>query len=456
MFNFIIKSKHGNRRVKARLVARGFEENSQEILKDSPTCSKESLRLILTFLATNNWLCNSIDIKSAFLQGKSIDRIVYLSPPRESKENNVVWKLNTCIYGLTDASRNWYLRIKDELLKLDVKASKNDPAVFFWHHEGILEGIMATHVDDFCWGGSQKFIENVINPVRKIFSIGVEHSKAFTYLGLNLSQDVQKCIRIDQISYVEDIEPIKISKERSMQKSEILDKDELKQLRTLIGQLGWVCGQTRPDISFDVCELSASVKHANVEDMIKANKVLVKAKNQHITLQFNRMSSIKDVSFVVYNDSSFGNLQNGGSQGGYIIFIKDKEGNVSPIMWQSKRLQRVVKSTMAAETLIQVEAAEAGYWLSNIFSEIYGIANFNHNIVCYTDSRQLYDAVHSIKSIVDKRLRIDIAILREMLERKELKDIQWIDGKQQLANCLTKRGASCESLLQVLYNGMLH
>ena len=37
---------------------------------------------------------------------------------------------------------------------------------------------------------------------------------------------------------------------------------------------------------------------------------------------------------------------------------------MSPIMWQSKRLQRVVKSTMAAETLIQVEAAAAGYWLS--------------------------------------------------------------------------------------------
>ena len=69
------------RRVKARLIARGFEEKNEELMKDSPTCAKESLRLILAIMATRKWKIHSIDMKAAFLQGRPIDRKVYLLPP---------------------------------------------------------------------------------------------------------------------------------------------------------------------------------------------------------------------------------------------------------------------------------------------------------------------------------------------------------------------------------------
>ena len=40
---------------------------------DSPTCSKESLRLTSSIMVSKGWKCNSIDVRSAFLQGKQID-----------------------------------------------------------------------------------------------------------------------------------------------------------------------------------------------------------------------------------------------------------------------------------------------------------------------------------------------------------------------------------------------
>ena len=46
----------GKPSVKARLVARGFEE----------------LRLTLTIIASRDWTLNSLDVKTAFLQGKEI------------------------------------------------------------------------------------------------------------------------------------------------------------------------------------------------------------------------------------------------------------------------------------------------------------------------------------------------------------------------------------------------
>ena len=69
------KAVDGKKKLKARLVARGFEEQA-EIQTDSPTCSKEYQRLVLTIMASRGWHCNSNDIKAAFLQGKPIDRDV--------------------------------------------------------------------------------------------------------------------------------------------------------------------------------------------------------------------------------------------------------------------------------------------------------------------------------------------------------------------------------------------
>ena len=41
-------------KIKARLVARGFEEDTSSLRTDSPTCMKDSLCLFLAVAASNN------------------------------------------------------------------------------------------------------------------------------------------------------------------------------------------------------------------------------------------------------------------------------------------------------------------------------------------------------------------------------------------------------------------
>ena len=60
------KIRGGQVTYKARLVARGFEEDSQGLKTDSPTCSKESLRLLLAIVSSRGWKLHSLDVKSAF------------------------------------------------------------------------------------------------------------------------------------------------------------------------------------------------------------------------------------------------------------------------------------------------------------------------------------------------------------------------------------------------------
>ena len=64
-------------KTKARLVARGFEDNEFERRTDSPTCSKMNLRMIIAIAASKSWKINSLDIQSAYLQGKSVERDIF-------------------------------------------------------------------------------------------------------------------------------------------------------------------------------------------------------------------------------------------------------------------------------------------------------------------------------------------------------------------------------------------
>ncbi|KAG0720498.1 Retrovirus-related Pol polyprotein from transposon RE1 [Chionoecetes opilio] len=119
------KVKGGQTVVKACLVE--VEEDTGEIRKDSPTCSKEAVRLALAIAASTGWNCHSLDVKAAYLQGNEIGRVVHLRPPPEFADGQL-WKLKKIVYGLCDAARHWYLRVKNQLLDLRAMVSSQDSA----------------------------------------------------------------------------------------------------------------------------------------------------------------------------------------------------------------------------------------------------------------------------------------------------------------------------------------
>ena len=70
-------------------------------------------------------------------------------PPKDVREDGVIWKLKKAAYGLDDALRNWYFSVKDYLLKLGCTQSELDKALFRLTRNGKLEGIFLMHVDEF-------------------------------------------------------------------------------------------------------------------------------------------------------------------------------------------------------------------------------------------------------------------------------------------------------------------
>ena len=76
-------------------------------------------------------------------------------------------------------------------------------------------------------------------------------------------------------------------------------------------------------------------------------------------------------------------------------------------------------------------------------------------IEIYTDGKFLYDASKSKKTVTEKRLRIDIAMLQELLELKIVSKLHCVDTRRESANALTKNSASFKELLCILQKGIL-
>ena len=431
---------------KARLVARGFEDvplSSESTV--SPTCRKECLRLLFSIVASNNWNISSIDITSAFLQGNSMDRLVYLIPPKEYKNKGVLWKLNKCVYGLSDAAKMFYEKVKGSMLSAGIEKCPHDDAFFYWNQKGKVDGAMSIHVDDFIFGGTDEFKQMLNDSILKDFAIGSINISSFKYLGLEVTQDKdEKSISVSQEDYISDeIVLIPISPKRKCQKTHALNPQEYGQFRSLCGKLLWLSLQTRPDISFEVCQLSNHLSDANVQDIISINKLVKKLQSEEpISLVFKALNLSK-LKLKVFADAAYGNLPKHGSQCGYIVFMSD-DIIQNPIVWKSVKIERVCQSALGAEALSLIKAVDHAIFIQQTLKLM--TKTMEHiPIDCYTDNKSLVEMLHKTKDPEERKLICNIAPLRENIERGEI-TVTRIDTKEMPADILTKRNVNSQTI----------
>ena len=438
--------------IRARLVARGFEEVLDGTV-DSPTIGKCVMRLAISLAVSKHWMIQSTDIKSAFLQSQPMDREVFIIPPTEAESQpGYIWKLKRCLYGLNDAAKQFYNSVKHELLELGCKNSTLDPSLFYFFHENQLAGILVSHIDDFMHCGNEFFYEKIINGLCKRFQAGSRQHENFKYVGFQIAQ-TSTGITLSQQDYVENIEVPEIPAPRGIKKLELLTSEEMTKYRSLVGSLNWIVQSTRPDLSFEMTDLSTKFQEGKVEDLLRVMKIMNKAKYETAEIFYPDLGTPLSWKVIVYTDASFGNLGTG-SCGGSLVFLSGNN-NVALISWKSGKIQRVVKSTLAAEGLALSEGLDEAIYIKHIICETLGfnIENDILPIIGITDHEGLYKNIRSTKLVSEKRLRIDLASIKENLNNGVINDIQLCQSEQQLADVLTKRGVNGVKLLSVLQTG---
>ena len=120
-------------------------------------------------MESNHWMYKSINIPAE----QEVRPISLFGSSERSQCASRIYleALQVCIYGLTDESRSWYLKLREELLKSGAVVSKYNQSIFTRYFGNKLCGIIATHIDDFCFAGSEIFQTRVIDMLRRLFKI---------------------------------------------------------------------------------------------------------------------------------------------------------------------------------------------------------------------------------------------------------------------------------------------
>lgn len=441
--------------VRARLVARGFEEETNSP-RDSPTVGKSAVRMLLAIAASKGWRVKTTDIKSAFLQSRQLDREVYIKPPPEADVlPGRIWRLLKCLYGLNDAARQFYNSVVDELNLLGCIQATLDPALFYkFDSSGELVGLLVSHIDDFLHAGEGVFDTEVMAGLRNRFLAGKLEEDHFTYIGFTVKRD-KLGILLDQNKYVEDIHLENISPGRSAQKCDNLNERERTQYRSIAGCINWVVRGTRPDAAFEFLDISTKFNRAKVEDLVQAVKVVKKIKGENSAILFPDLGIVQGWRILIFTDAAHANLCDGVSSSmAFVVFLMGEKG-CCPLSWRANKIHRVVRSTLAAEALSLQEGIEEAVYIKSMLQEVLGNAKTELPIVAYVDNKSVVEAIYSTKMVDDRRLRIDIAAIKQYLVRREVDAVRWVPGDDQLANCLTKKGASGKQLLCIFQTGKM-
>ncbi|KAL4283202.1 hypothetical protein GQ457_16G007940 [Hibiscus cannabinus] len=144
-------------RYKARLVAKGFTqiEGIDYTNTFSPVAKMTSFKLLLALATVHNWHLFQLDVNNAFLNGM-LDEEVYMKLPlgytTDVSGSNLVCKLHKSIYGLKQASRQWFHAFSQVVLRFGFSQSPSDHLLFV-KGSGDDMVVLLVYVDDIILAG---------------------------------------------------------------------------------------------------------------------------------------------------------------------------------------------------------------------------------------------------------------------------------------------------------------
>ena len=316
-----------------------------------------------------------------------------------------------------------------------------------------IHGIVGIHVDDGIGGGDSVF-HQTIQALERKYPFGSQRQGSFTFTGVQIHQEHNGEIHLSQKEYINDIPPINVNRERRKNPQTPINQQELQDLRGLIGSLQYAATNTRPDISCRLSLLQARITCATVADLLAGNRLLADAKNHAETTIKIKPLDPNQVSFLSFSDAAFATREKAHSQKGCLILATTdtidqlKTAEVSPLVWFSKKINRVVSSTLASETYALSGALDTLSWIRThwawilnpqlAWKEPENTLKVLPKAFAVVDCKSLFDLLQktSIPQCSEYRTMLEALVIKDRL--KEGVIIKWVHSAAQMADSLTK------------------
>eukprot|EP00439_Symbiodinium_sp_Y106_P017632 s1781_g2.t1 len=344
----------------------GCQEDPHDIRSDSPTASLLAFNLVCSIATMMNWVIAACDASTAYPQ---------FDLRNKGRRKGMVEK---AVENL-EKKHSWQMS--------KIQMSKIAAALFFLFDGIKLLGVMISHVDDLYSAGEGKKYNDTI-----------------------AEMEGEGCIALDQYDAIEGVDYMVLDASRRKQPNAPLSEPEKSLFRGLIGQMGWITRQTRPDLMVNVSMAMAaqSMGSPTVKDVINLNKAVKMLRESSDAKWCFRASHLSLQNSIVFcfADSSFANQPEVPDR------VLDRlttpeihEGKKAPIHVIETyfgSIKRVCRSTLAAEANRFLAGAK---------------------IACLIDAKSLESTLNrSTWQPQDKRVRILVAQVKELLGEDEFED----------------------------------
>ena len=467
------KDSNGNVvRHKTRLVAKGFSQvlgiDYTEVF--SPVTKYETLRFLIAFSAVHDYDLLQYDVKTAFLHSdleeeiymdlpflpeelknyvseklgeseKEDQSLIILKEMIDAKEDEVL-KLNKAIYGLKQASLQWYKMFQKILQEMGYKQAISDPCLYLIEtSQGTI--YLLLYVDDFLLAAPRGFdVTNFESKMKQHFTIS-SLGEANVFLGIKMLRDRgKKSITLSQEQYIENIaEKFNLSdtKGSAIPMHPGLDflpisEREYKEnrnypYRELIGCLNYISVTTRPDIAFSVSKMSRYLTNYGKEHWMAAKQILkylMKTKSKFVTY-----NGKLNLDVVGYSDADWaGEKATRKSTSGYTFL---SAGAV--FSWKSKLQTVVAGSTMEAEYISQAYCAREAMWIHKMLIDF----NVKQKVIFILGDNNGAIITSKEDKITPRNKHIDVAyhFSRDYQTKGYIK-FEYVPSEKMIADCMTQ------------------
>ncbi|CAE7461836.1 unnamed protein product [Symbiodinium necroappetens] len=249
--------------------------------------------------------------------------------------------------------------------------------------------------------------------------------------------------------------------------SDELTEGDRKVIGSIVGQLNWAGRQCR----YDLCYVASLVQQLAGRGRLEALKWLahgVRRAQEDVVVKVRRLGcNLADVILLSVSDAAYGAMPGGSIQGGIIVMLASPDVLEGPapvclLEGTSNKIHRVVRCSMSAEVSSLATAYEHGDYVRAVFAELVDsrfelqrwkvcAAKYAHILV--TDARTGYDALSAETLPSDRKIAIDVAVLRQgLLEVDNNSLVRWVPGAHMPCDGLTKWNHN-KALTQVMVAG---
>ena len=228
------------------------------------------------------WYLCQLDVNNTFLHGELKEEVYMNLPPGFDSKVGLVCKLTKSLYGLKQASRQWFTKFSTALVLLGFTQSKADYSLFIKKNSTSFIALLV-YVDDILIASDNKQVvyelKILLDQQFKLKDLG----DLKFFLGLEVARTtdgINLCQRKYTLEVLGDVgmlgcKPAKVPMDQNLKLSKYEGKElqDPSSYRRLIGRLLYLT-ITRPDITFAVNRHSQFMAHPREPHLLAAHKVL--------------------------------------------------------------------------------------------------------------------------------------------------------------------------------------